>query len=238
LRDIYNYLMMTIVIPFGFVIYSFISIVLFGINPHLFEYNVKLVVENILQPTYIIRGESLIKNGILLSNHISIYDAWFDTYANNCQSIGRYYYIVMTLFAGLLAYIENNGIFINRNTITPKELVEKIIKQIENSDNNILLYPEGTRKKYYIDTITKIDKELIQNNIKYGTLLEIYRNKKMSHIPIQIVITLNKEKIMEKLYCFRSKEFYPKDFETQELYLEHILNEWIVSCNESFNLSL
>jgi hypothetical protein len=234
--NIYYYLMISIVIPIWFIIPSLFSIVWFGFNSRFLEYSIKLSVEYLLQPIYIIKGNPLIKNGIILSNHISIYDAYFDIYAHKCEGIARYLFAVAMLFSGLLGYIENYGIYINRNTIKSKELVLKIINKIENSENNVLLYPEGTRKKYYIDKSIKIDKELIQNNIKYGTLLEIYRNQKLNNTPIQIVITLNKEKISEQLYCYRSKDFYPKDFESQELYLEHILNEWILCYHQAFTL--
>ena len=60
----------------------------------------------------------------------------------------------------------------------------------------------------------------MQTNIKYGTLVEIYRNKLLNNTPIQIIHTINKEKVIETsnytLFCYRGKEFYPKDFENQE----------------------
>lgn len=229
--------MMTVVIPACWIVPSFISTLLFGVNQHWFEYNVKQVVELILRPTYVVRGAPLIKKGILLSNHVSMYDAWYDIYANQCQTIGRYGYIILMLFAGLLAYIEDSGIFINRSHIKAPDLVERILNKLESSASSVLLYPEGTRRSYYrTPQPANFDIALIQSNLKWGTLLAIYRNPRLKHTPIQIVITLNKERTSDRLFCFRSCAFTPHEFESQEAFIAHILSTWLSSVSESCSM--
>lgn len=236
LKFVYMYSMMTVVIPMWFVIPSLFSVFILGENKEYFEYIVKLAVEYVLRPTYIISGEPLITNGIILANHVSIYDGWFDKYSNGTYSICRRLYVVIMIFMGLIGYVEDSGIIINRDKIKPGELVSIMTDKIDKK--SILLYPEGTRKQYYIDKNVSIDKSFMQKNIKYGTLIEIYKNDKLKKHPIQIIITMNKEKTNESLYSYRSKPFFPKDFESQESYIDHILDEWIISYNKSLEMYL
>ena len=109
---------------------------------------------------------------------------------------------------------------------------------LSTKNKTALFYPEGFFKKYN----EKITYELIEKNLKYGLIKNVYE---FGNKPLQVLISTNKEKVMGSLkYDFcdvnfgktifskYSEPIYPKNFETFELFKDHIINEWVSIYNE------
>jgi len=206
---------------------------MFGYNLNTwFIYNTFLI-KNCYLAKYIETGEPLIDNGIILANHISITDGGIDNVINNTHGICRSFYMLIMLFNGIICLIENWGICINRENCRGEDLV-RLIKVKLSSVSRVLLYPEGTRKKYY-DSPSLITKKMIKENLKYGTLVYLY--SVLPNTPIQVSISLNKDKVFTNWSCtivpfYRSKPIIPSDYENVDEFLEVIIDTFYCSIQE------
>ena len=233
---IYSYGIITIFCPIIFVIPSFISKVIFGYNLHTWEIYSHFLVKYCLNIKFIIYGEPLIENGIILSNHINFTDGGIDCVINKSEGVFRFSYLLFTLLIhGIITYIEDWGICIHRGKTTRQQLIYKIKNKLKTT-NRILLYPEGTRQKYYNQG--KITKEFLRDKIKYGTLVSIY--EVLPTTKVQIIISLNKDKIANNIFSTnipvnRSKPILPSDYKTVDDFLEKILDTFIETHNELYD---
>lgn len=184
-----------------------------------------------LNVKHILLNNNKIKNGFIISNHSSLFDFIYDTYITDSYDISHVR--ALLLFPTiLLGYCSSNVFLFNRNNCNRKNLHKKILKKIGNN-RTALFYPESFFKKYN----EKITVDILRDNLKYGLLKNVYEEK---NNPIQIFITINKGKVMGALdfdFCdvnFNkvvfskfSNPIYPKDYETFELFIDKIINEWI-----------
>ena len=232
LKFVYIYITSTIIVPIFFIIPALINRLFYKNKYKICQYYNNFMFTKLFFINFVEKGFPLIDNGIVISNHITIFDGGIDSAINNTECIARRLVNIMMLFNGLIVMIEKWGIMINRNNTSRHDLIKKIKDKLKNI-NRILLYPEGTRKKYYIDG-TKITKDLIRTNLKYGTLKSIYNE--VESIPIQINIS-SKERILLEclkidLYIYRSDIINPKDYNTFEDFIDKIIDEWVICYNK------
>jgi hypothetical protein len=219
-----------ILVLFIFYIFPLFVLILTLIN----KKNLKKYFENImkfLNVKHIMLNNNKIKNGFIISNHSSLFDFIYDTYITDSYNISHIK--ALLIFPSIfLVYCSSNIFLFNRNNCNRKNLHKKILEKIGDS-RTALFYPEGHFKKYN----EKITVDILRDNLKYGLLKNIYEDGTK---PLQIFITINKGKVMGALdfdFCdvnFNkvvfskfSNPIYPKDYETFELFIDKIINEWI-----------
>ncbi len=200
----------------GFLLFSHIRK-----NPHL-DYckslawilNVKLIQE---EPVSNIDSTTPI---IFLCNHRDWGDYIVDSIlTNDATYLSRMMVLPASLFSSLLALMYSRVIFFNKSAIKRPVLYGRIKDRLK--QNNVIIYPEGTRN------LTSQSKPL-----KYGIIKFAYVNS----TPVQIIITTNKEHIIsQKRYSInfginchvrRSKIFHPKDYSSVEEWIANINTEW------------
>jgi hypothetical protein len=138
--------------------------------------------------------------GFILANHRSMFDAAFDPLINDSIVIGRYKATMSMLFFTILGYFENRIISIRKYT-KRNQLFNKIKNFLSSNDTiNILFFPEAMRKNHTFIENMEDTKKLIRP----GLLKSIYEYNETVNkpLPIQIVITKNKESVInEKTFC-------------------------------------
>jgi len=189
-----------------------------------------------------IRGVKLIDTGIIITNHVSMMDGAIDNVFCESEGIYRTMFYFSVLLNGVIVYLEDWGICINRGKTSRHELIKVIEKKLEKKCR-ILLYPEGTRCSYY-------DKEKINNvNLKPGTLVSIYQE--LPNTAIQLFIGLNKSKVFKSdnglidrffgngvcIYYNRLEPIYPKNFKTVDDFIHKIEELMVNSYNDLRELS-
>lgn len=218
-----TYLWSWVLMPLSFVIARPFVKLDFQKNAHHFLYTV-------LNIKHKISGEQLIEKGFILGNHRCFLDAMIDSYVGNTTTIARNLTILGAPFIVLLAYIDNRGIFINRNKDKRQYVYNRCISHINTHKNKrIMFYPEGTRNSY---TSLKSCDEL-KSYIKFGLLKSIYEDKQY---PVQLMISNNKELAFneKKLHASRgvkintiiSKPIHPNDFTTETEFFDEIVRVW------------
>jgi 1-acyl-sn-glycerol-3-phosphate acyltransferase len=165
---------------------------------------------------------------IYMPNHISWTDFFIDHYVTNYSSkyISRYIIAFIFPFLYLLSLLTDSCIFFKRNSIKNINKFFKNIDRKRRSDefNNILVYPEGTRRAH-----TKEPSVLKKGFIYYSY---------DSGLLIQFIFTLNKEKVIDeknlsihfnqKLFVYYSDIIDPNNLKhlTREEYYNHVQLEW------------
>ena len=158
---------------------------------------------------------------IFLCNHRSFADFFVDNYVvGGAMYISRMMVIVAIPFPSLLAYMTSMiGFFVRskNNSFKVYELIDKALKR----QQNVIVYPEGTRNQ------GKTSKSL-----KWGIIRWAYKEK----VPVQIVMTSNKEKILnEKTFQIgrgiqskveKSVVLFPEDVENIDEWCELIQLKW------------
>ncbi len=167
------------------------------------------------------------KDLIYLCNHRSFSDMFIDQILTEyCgKTIARYMVLILFPFSYILSKIADNGYFINRGNIGQ---IDEFFKKVEinrklDKYNNLIVYPEGTRRPRQNES-SILKKGFIYHSYNYN-------------LPIQIIITKNKEEIIEEkkfkakrnaiLFVYYSPIIFPdyKKF-TREEYYEYIQNIW------------
>jgi 1-acyl-sn-glycerol-3-phosphate acyltransferase len=178
------------------------------------------------------------KNIIYFADHRSYADFFIDQITTEycTKFISRW---IVAFFLPLSAYIwsyflHDMAVFFKRGGTNISDF-EKLIKknQINHSGNNILVYPEGTRRpgcNYAID-------------LKKGLIYYSYKE----NCPIQFIISKNKEKIwMEKkfgfnkdvdIFVYYSDVYYPNNQKYKSMleYYDYINSEWKTTFNLVYN---
>ena len=233
-----------------------------------------MVFRHFLPVQFDVRGTDIIEDGVILSNHVSMIDGAIDSYLQDAHVVARMLGVAVSGLMGALARWENRGIIIRRGKTSSHELASCILAKLAtplplcsrlSCDKRVLIYPEGTRKRYYFasffDTSNKPPKllleeffmskiiekeqnrrhagfltsELIRTNMRFGTCLTLYDMSPNTRF--QIVISRNKEIIFQNKPCtvhiYRGKVFRPSDFLTKELFMDHIVAEWMRCCKEA-----
>lgn len=172
------------------------------------------------------------KNIIYFTNHRTFADFFIDSIVVN--NIG-------TFIARREVFIAIPGLFIfnfitnmtesfhRRKGNTDIDAFEKKLKQIQDTDRNIIIYPEGTRRYGHNDAC----------DLKKGGIFYSYKNDS----PIQFVITYGKDDILNEkkmmavpnlnAFVYYSK-VYHQDYETyksMEEWYQHINSEWKIFFN-------
>ena len=174
-------------------------------------------------------------NVMYFCNHRSFSDFFVDTILVRYSSkmIGRYLVLLLFPIFFLFARITNCGYFIKR---TSNNNIEEFFNKLETARkndkfNNILVYPEGTRRPYHVEACM----------LKKGFIFHSYN----MNLPIQIIITKNKEDIIDeknfiakrnaKLFVYYSEVIYPdyKRYNRDEYY-EYVQHMWNYSWKKVF----
>lgn len=174
------------------------------------------------------------KNIIYFSNHRSWGDFFIDNVVTEYCSrfVSRIEVaFILPIYAYITAYLSNDSILFFRRGQTSILEFEKLIKinQINQSGNNILIYPEGTRRAgldYACD-------------LKKGLIYYSYKEKS----PIQFIISKNKEKILNEkkftsennvdVFVHYSDVYYPdvEKYKSMQEYYDFINGEWKTTFN-------
>lgn len=165
-----------------------------------------------------------------LCNHRSWADFWidYDIVKGGCY-ISRN--IIKKILFGTSAWAEkaNNILFFDRGDTRSKyELYKKILEKI--NKRNMIIYPEGTRQT------SNVSKPL-----KIGLIKLAYEN----NIPLQVVITSNKEKIFSqkkleynkniKCTYYASEKIKPSEYKSLDKFIKGVQEIWDESWNEIYN---
>ena len=167
------------------------------------------------------------KNIIYFANHRTFADFSIDSLVvdNTGTFISRY--MVALVFPGgnLLQFISNHLEYFNRQQgKTDINNFENILKRIQETDRNIIIYPEGTRRHGYDYAC----------DLKKGSIYYSYKNDS----PIQFVITYDKDNIcnekkligISNLNSFvHYSKVYDQDYEkykSMEEWYQYINSEW------------
>lgn len=168
-------------------------------------------------------------------NHRSFTDFFVDPILvqYSFKMIGRYLVLLLFPIFFLLARITNCGYFIQRSY---NKNIEDFFNKLElarknDKFNNILVYPEGTRRPYQVEACI----------LKKGFIFHSYN----MNLPIQIIITKNKEDVIDeknfvakrnaKLFVYYSEVIYP-DYKryNREEYYEYVQHMWNYSWKKVF----
>ena len=170
------------------------------------------------------------KKCIYLCNHRSWADFWIDyEIVGGACLISRNIMKKVLPFTALRAKKSGDIIFFNRgNTDSKYELYKKILEKIKK--RNVLIYPEGTRH-----TSNK------SKPLKMGIIKLAYKN----NIPLQIVITSNKEQIFSQkkltynkdVQCkyYASEKISPSEYPSLSKFIESVQEIWNELWNEIYN---
>ncbi len=175
------------------------------------------------------------QNIIYMCNHRTFSDFFIDPILIEYSGkiIGRYLVLLVFPLFYIIAKITNCGYFIKRSyNKNIEEFFNKLeIERKNDKFNNILVYPEATRRPHQIEACI----------LKKGFIYHSY-NK---NLPIQIIITKNKEDIIDeknfiakrnaKLYVYYSQVIYPDyDKYNREEYYEYVQHVWNYSWKKVF----
>ena len=167
------------------------------------------------------------KNIIYFANHRTFADFSIDSVVvyNTGSYISRYLIALVIPGGNLLRFISNHLEYFNRQPgKTDINNFENILKRIQQTDRNIIIYPEGTRRHgcdYACD-------------LKKGSIYYSYKNDS----PIQFVITYGKDNICNEkkligipnLNSFvHYSQVYDQDYEkykSMEEWYQYINSEW------------
>jgi 1-acyl-sn-glycerol-3-phosphate acyltransferase len=167
------------------------------------------------------------KNVIYFTNHRTVSDYFIDLIlVNNTGTfISRYLTVIAIPGVNLVKFVTKMIEFFHRKKgKTDINNFENMLKRIQDTDRNILIYPEGTRRNgcdYACD-------------LKKGSIYYSYKNNS----PIQFVITHGKDNIFNEkkmiaipninAFVYYSK-VYDQDYEkykSVEEWYQHINSEW------------
>lgn len=167
------------------------------------------------------------KNIIYLANHRTYSDFTIDSIVvyNTATFIGRYLIAIAIPGGNILKLMSNHlEYFVRRQGKTDITAFEKMLNHIQESNRNILIYPEGTRRHghdYACD-------------LKKGSIYYSYK----TNSPIQFVITHGKDDIFNEKKMIAVKNLnafvyyskvYDQDYEkyeSMEAWYQYINSEW------------
>jgi 1-acyl-sn-glycerol-3-phosphate acyltransferase len=167
------------------------------------------------------------KNIIYLANHRTYSDFTIDSIVvyNTATFIGRYLIAIAIPGGNILKLMSNHlEYFVRRQGKTDITAFEKMLNHIQESNRNIIIYPEGTRRHghdYACD-------------LKKGSIYYSYK----TNSPIQFVITHGKDDIFNEKKMIAVKNLnafvyyskvYDQDYEkyeSMEAWYQYINSEW------------
>jgi len=164
------------------------------------------------------------KKIIYLANHRTFSDFTIDSVVvyNNATFIGRY---LIALGGNILKLMSKHlEYFVRRQGKTDIIAFEKMLKRIQDSNRNIIIYPEGTRRHGYDYAC----------DLKKGSIYYSYK----TNSPIQFVITHGKDDMINEKKMIAVKNLnafvyyskvYDQDYEkyeSMEAWYQHINSEW------------
>jgi hypothetical protein len=129
----------------------------------------------------------IVLNGVIITNHRSYADFFIDPYMFQCPAIGRFLAAFSVMFGGLIGLICNRLLVINRNN-SRENIYNKLKKK-----KIFYFYPEGTRCKHL--TLPQDYKDIA---LKPGLLKSIYEDKDKPNQQIQVIISKNKENVIDE----------------------------------------
>ncbi len=167
------------------------------------------------------------KNIIYFTNHRTYADFSIDSIVvyNNGVLVSRYLIALAIPGGNILKFISNHLEYFNRKQgKTDINKFEKMLKYIQDTDRNIIIYPEGTRRTghdYACD-------------LKKGSIYYSYKNNS----PIQFIVTYGKDNIYNEkkmmamqnvnTFVYYSK-VYDQDYDkykSMEEWYQYINSEW------------
>lgn len=177
------------------------------------------------------------RNIIYFANHRTFADFSIDSVVvyNAGTLISRYLLALIIPGGNLLRFVSNHVEFFNRRQAGKTDICafENMLKRIQDTDRNIIIYPEGTRRHgcdYACD-------------LKKGSIYYSYKNDS----PIQFVITHGKDDICNEkkmiampnvnAFVYYSK-VYDQDYEkykSMEEWYQYINSEWKTFFNKIYS---
>lgn len=167
------------------------------------------------------------KNMIYFTNHRTFADFIIDSVVVHSTGafISRYLIALVIPGANLAHFVSKNIEYFNRRQgKTDINIFENILKGVQETDRNIIIYPEGTRRHGYNYAC----------DLKKGSIYYSYKNDS----PIQFVITYGKDDICNEkkmiamsnvnAFVYYSK-VYDQDYEkykSLEEWYQYINSEW------------
>lgn len=177
-------------------------------------------------------------NIIYFSNHRSWADFFIDQINTeySCKYLSRWIVAFwLPLWTYICGYLINDMVIFFKRNAKNIDYLEKLIKynQIHNSGNNILVYPEGTRRA----------EQNYACDLKKGLIYYSYKE----NCPIQFIISKNKEKVLNEkkyisekninIFVHYSDVYYPdtQKYKSIEEYYNFINSEWKTIFNSVYN---
>jgi hypothetical protein len=162
---------------------------------------------------------------IYMSNHRDIYDFPIDSYLTGGSAMFISRYLIMFVFPlqFLITCIIKNTFYFKRGKIIDKtEFNSNIYKALCNSYyNNLIIYPEGTRRKE--NTLISIKKGSTHIAWKYNMAIQIIITKNKEHV-------INLKSLTSKygvtLYCYYSEVIHPKYFSSFDEFNNYVSLIW------------
>lgn len=172
---------------------------------------------------------------IILANHRSWCDFAFDTHLARATPISRSVAQFAMLVAGALSVWENRIVRFNRGRVTKEELYDRLdVYMQQNPHRNILLYPEGTRRRH----ASLASVEEAKSTLKPGLLWMIYQKWQY---PVQVLVSSHKERAVDEhawtirlgvpIRTYAGAVLHPVDFESFEHFMDAIASHWFEAWN-------
>ena len=227
------YINNAIILPGFFCCAELISFIVQNKTLNLWNTNCWILLKVILGIRHVeLESPNKIEKGFILCNHRSIFDIPFDPYVTKSTTVGRIGACLFGNLASLLGIFSGRGVWFSRGRTDRTKLMTMLLNKIDSGNSynkTMLFYPEGSRKSY--KTLECPDE--LKLYIKKGLLKSIYEHNKL---PVQMYISSNKDypmslKLLQAKYGIvivskYSIPIYPDDYETFDLFIDKICNEW------------
>ena len=219
------YIPCTLLLPIPLIFLAYLS------NTDINKLYTSFVIKYPLLTSYeIINPSARQSEGIIIANHKSGFDNLYDSHVTHSVLIAdtkvRWYHGLVYLLQAIYKQI-----IVFDKTATTRHQIYKQMK--DSGASSLLFYPEGTRVR-----IDYKKKEDIQKHIKYGLLKSIYER---NDYPVQLFISKNKEKVFNNkpitpvhIKSIYGSSFWPKSYDSFELFIDEIITQWI-ECLEELN---
>jgi len=182
-----------------------------------------------------VTGHATVAQGgkVILANHRSFCDFVIDNHLTCATAVGRLSVSYVMLVAGALQVWENRIVRFHRGKTRKEELYERIDAYLQrNPRQNILLYPEGTRRRH--TSLASVEDAM--STLKPGLLWMIYQK---CQYPVQVLVSSNKERALDErawtvrlgvpIRTYVGAVLHPSDFASFELFMDAIASQWYVA---------
>jgi 1-acyl-sn-glycerol-3-phosphate acyltransferase len=197
-----------------------------------FQYFVQFCVWMLCIDHSFVKNHSLVAScgTIILANHRSWCDFPLDNHLTCATVVSRASVQYGMMLAGALQVFENRVIRFHRGKTNKETLYSRLDKHLQKHPRNILVYPEGSRRRHM--ALSSV--EDAKSTLKSGLLWMIY-NK--GQYPVQLVISSNKEIALDerawsmqpgvKIRTYVGTVIHPNAFDSFECFMDAIAKQWL-----------